>query len=482
MSYIKIIYRNKIVYRNNIQYYPFNIAKILKINAHKTEDITKNSLENLNLTIQKKASIFVLESNECLLLNSHSVRNALIKNGDQIIIKDWEIYFYEGFETSNDNLKGSFFEFLDILCGKNQNNQYQIVKASRKNPNEFLDLKSKLASFNKIFNSISNYTNIHSDNLPEFFKTLNQEFPAFKRSIVIYFKDLSLKESVHIPFLSQESDFLFSKSLILETLNRKCIVYHKVKHLQKNLEAMVFCMPIFREDEILGFIVCEIDNKKLKPNDQNNIISILFKLSKHLYFIINKENLEKELKTTVFGTIDLIISVIEAKDTYTAGHSERVADLSMLFSDALGLDKKVRKQLVTCAKFHDIGKIAIPDNILKKASNLSKEEFSEMKLHPVIGESILSHLPNIGSILPGVKHHHEKWNGTGYPDKLKEEQIPFFSRIISICDSFDAIVSGRTYFGFQSEENALKTLDQDRKLYDPKLLTAFIKMIERLKI
>ncbi|MBF0443137.1 MAG: HD domain-containing protein [Oligoflexales bacterium] len=127
---------------------------------------------------------------------------------------------------------------------------------------------------------------------------------------------------------------------------------------------------------------------------------------------------------------------------------------------------------------HDIGKVGIPDNILKKASHLSAEEYEEMKLHPTIGANIVSHMPNAQRFISGVKYHHEKWNGTGYPEGLKGEEIPFFGRIVAIADGFDAMVSGRIYSGFMNQIEAVEKLSEEKELYDPEIFKVFLRANE----
>ena len=127
---------------------------------------------------------------------------------------------------------------------------------------------------------------------------------------------------------------------------------------------------------------------------------------------------------------------------------------------------------------HDVGKIGIPDSILKKASLLTSEEYEEMKLHPSIGAKIVAHLPNAARFVSGVKHHHEKWDGTGYPDGFIGEDIPFFARIVALADVFDAMVSGRSYSGFVDQSDAIERLQDEKELFDPEIFKSFTRAYE----
>jgi HD-GYP domain-containing protein (c-di-GMP phosphodiesterase class II) len=150
----------------------------------------------------------------------------------------------------------------------------------------------------------------------------------------------------------------------------------------------------------------------------------------------------------------------------------------MAIAEELKLNREVKRLLLVSSLCHDIGKIGVPDDILKKASLLNAEEYEEMKLHPTIGAEIISHMPNAQRFISGVKHHHEKWDGSGYPDGLIGEEIPFFGRIVGISDSFDAMVSGRSYSGFLDQSDAVERITKEAQQFDPDILKAFIRAHE----
>ena len=137
--------------------------------------------------------------------------------------------------------------------------------------------------------------------------------------------------------------------------------------------------------------------------------------------------------------------IVEAKDTYTRGHSERVSRYSVLIGKHLGLSNEDLKILEIGGLFHDIGKIGITDSILQKEEKLTDEEYSEIKNHPSIGAKILSSASMFQDIIPIVLYHHEKYDGRGYPQGLKGEEIPYLARIAAVADSFDAMTSKRSY-------------------------------------
>lgn len=185
----------------------------------------------------------------------------------------------------------------------------------------------------------------------------------------------------------------------------------------------------------------------------------------------------REYSNLILNTIEALISTLEAKDTYTEGHSWKVALLSANLARQLNLDAATIENISLAGLLHDIGKIGVPDAILNKPDKLTEDEYEFIKQHPVIGEKILSPLEPLRSILPCLRHHHEWWNGNGYPDGLKGEEIPLAARILSIADSYDAITSRRSYRPGRSREAAFDILKRAAGVqFDMALTQAFVKM------
>ena len=162
---------------------------------------------------------------------------------------------------------------------------------------------------------------------------------------------------------------------------------------------------------------------------------------------INDELADKndELEKSYMDTIGILRQTVEAKDPYTRGHSARVSEYSVLIGQKLNLDDKTIHTLKIGGLFHDIGKIGIPDSILLKESKLDDDEYSQIKNHPSIGAHILGDVAMFKDIIPIVLHHHEKFDGHGYPSQLKGEDIPYLARIAAVADTFDAMTSKRSY-------------------------------------
>lgn len=184
--------------------------------------------------------------------------------------------------------------------------------------------------------------------------------------------------------------------------------------------------------------------------------------------------LRDEINQVFVRMLETIVGTVEAKDTYTYGHSERVCRYATVIGEELQLSAEQKKSLIVSSLCHDIGKIAIPDAILKKPSLLSADEFEEMKAHPLIGAAIVRNIPDVEKFIGGIKYHHERWDGTGYPEGLRGDNIPLFARIIALVDAFDAMTSGRSYTGFMDgDEAAERLITECKELFDPEIMQIF---------
>ena len=155
-----------------------------------------------------------------------------------------------------------------------------------------------------------------------------------------------------------------------------------------------------------------------------------------------------------------MVCAVEAKDVYTKGHSERVSQICSYMAERLGLKEEDQKNLKWAAILHDVGKIGVPESILCKPGALDDDEYDLIKQHPTKGCEILKHIEQLGDIIPAILHHHERYDGNGYPDGLKGEEIPFFARIIAVVDTYDAITSKRSYRQESNDEKALSIIDE----------------------
>jgi len=195
----------------------------------------------------------------------------------------------------------------------------------------------------------------------------------------------------------------------------------------------------------------------------------------HSYDLENKA-LVQSLEQGYLETIAALANSIDSKDSYTRGHSQRVGELSMAIGRELGLPAPELKRLLYGGILHDIGKIGAPERILLKQSRLSDEEMVVMRRHPEIGASIVGPVAFLAHVLPAVRNHHERWDGNGYPDRLKGEQIPMMARIVNAADTWDACTSTRPYQNAMPYEDAIAVV---RKLSGTQCDPAVVEAMER---
>ena len=168
--------------------------------------------------------------------------------------------------------------------------------------------------------------------------------------------------------------------------------------------------------------------------------------------------------------LTVMVKILESKDPYTRFHSHSVAKWSRMIGRRKGLTEDELNRLGLAALFHDFGKIGIPDDILCKTGKLTDEEFETMKKHPTIARDLLASLEPLSDLLPGITHHHERWDGRGYPSKLKGEDIPLWARIIALADSYDTMSTRRSYKEPYSREKVLSELEKGKGTqFDPEL-------------
>jgi HD-GYP domain-containing protein (c-di-GMP phosphodiesterase class II) len=213
---------------------------------------------------------------------------------------------------------------------------------------------------------------------------------------------------------------------------------------------------------------------KLEEHFRQSELRLLKSMAKQISVLLANVDLYHDLEQFVINMVKCLVFAIEAKDVYTRGHSERVNRYAMLVAERLRLDKTQKDTLNWASILHDIGKIGVPESILNKPGRLNDEEFSVIKSHPGKGHDILKPLEQLASSLPGILHHHERYDGKGYPHGLKGEEIPFLARIIAVADTFDAITSNRAYRSAKAAEKALAIVKEvTGTQLDPDVVEAF---------
>lgn len=226
-----------------------------------------------------------------------------------------------------------------------------------------------------------------------------------------------------------------------------------------------------REDRVRGIEAGadEFLSKPLYPEELFARVKSLLKLKE---FTDELENAEAVLLALALG--------IEARDPYTGNHCERLARYATDLGHYIGLEGDDIVALKRGGFLHDLGKVSIPDDILKKGSHLTPEEWQIMKQHPIIGETICRPLRSFRNVLPIIRHHHEHWNGSGYPDGLVGKDIPLLARVLQVVDVYDALRTARPYKPALGHEEAERTMQREAGsgLWDPELVAEFLAMLK----
>ena len=274
----------------------------------------------------------------------------------------------------------------------------------------------------------------------------------------------------------------------------------QIQDRMQDLNAAV-CVPCFFRDELLGVLVLgEKKTGDLFSQDDLDLFSALSDeaaialKNSQLYFEIDKKANElealykREHRLFMHASI-AFAAAIDARDSYTHGHSERVTNISLAILDYIGPAEEVdenplfRQRLQIAAVLHDVGKIGVPDDILHKPEKLSPKEEKQMQKHPTIGADIVSHIKGLRDLIGGIKYHHERYDGKGYPEGLKSDEIPFMAKIISVADTFDAMTSDRPYRKGLDNMIAREEIQKNAaSQFDPFMVAAFLKAFEEGKV
>jgi HD-GYP domain-containing protein (c-di-GMP phosphodiesterase class II) len=232
--------------------------------------------------------------------------------------------------------------------------------------------------------------------------------------------------------------------------------------------------PLITKNSVMGVLNIYSEEEHTFTEDEMRMLAIL---AIQAASAIENARLFDDLRESYLNTIQALSMTIDAKDAYTHGHSKRVSDISVLVGNELKMDNGQLELLKYASDLHDIGKIGIPEHIISKEGKLSVDEYEIVKTHPLVGETIVEPVPFLNEIKDVIRHHHERYDGFGYPDGLKGDDIPLMSRIILIADAYDAMTSDRPYRRALSHEAALKEIEKHSGTqFDPEVAAAFMRV------
>jgi HD-GYP domain-containing protein (c-di-GMP phosphodiesterase class II) len=236
----------------------------------------------------------------------------------------------------------------------------------------------------------------------------------------------------------------------------------------------LLAVPLQRQDVVLG---CLFALNKMRGDFDSQDSKLLNSIANESAIYLENVNLFEDMQDLNMGLLHSLTSAVDAKDTYTCGHSERVALLARQVAMEAGITQIAPERIYMAGLLHDVGKIGVPESVLQKTGRLTPEEFEQMKKHPQIGARILRDIKQIRDIIPGVMYHHERYDGRGYPEGLVGEDIPIMGRLICLADCFDAMTSNRTYRKALPLEVAMTEIRRcSGTQFDPGLTEAFLRI------
>ncbi len=260
--------------------------------------------------------------------------------------------------------------------------------------------------------------------------------------------------------------------LIIPRLNNE---EHGVKDHAHLFDSPSICAPLVLHDEVLGVVA--VSGRRTNENFKEEEMNLLYNLALQTAVAIENATLNKNAEQIYFETISALALAVDAKDPYSRGHLDRVAQYSVMIADQLKLSSAEIKTLRDAARLHDIGKIGVTDMVLLKPGPLNDEEWEMMKKHPEIGEGIIKPIQSLRNLCDIVRHHHEKLDGSGYPDGLKGDEITLLVRILTVADIFDALTTDRPYRKGFTYEKAIEELHKMQGKVDMRFVQALVEAL-----
>ncbi len=293
---------------------------------------------------------------------------------------------------------------------------------------------------------------------------------------------------VLMPLVSRNKDAIptharstFSRSIVSECYeNDNAILLADPQNSREVSESIVaqhicsiMCVPMRDEHGPVGVVYVDslLGSRQFDKHD----LKVLTAIGSQAGIAIRRAQLARQVEGLFRDAMRTVINLVEIKDEYTYGHSERVTALAMRIGELCGLDGADIRDLEIAGLLHDVGKLAVRLDVLKKPEGLTDSEYEAVKRHPVAGATILENVDNAERIASGVRHHHERWDGGGYPDGLAGEGVPLIARILSLADAFDAMASERPYEGVVPREEILREIERASGMqFDPSLVKLFV--------
>jgi putative nucleotidyltransferase with HDIG domain len=262
------------------------------------------------------------------------------------------------------------------------------------------------------------------------------------------------------------------RPLLVDDTHRDARFTAKVDQVTRFETKSILCVPLKVKDRVIG--VVEVVNKKNRANFTDADVKLLSALASPAAIAIDNAKLYADLEQLFFAVVRSLAATIELRDPYTRGHSGNVARVARLIAAQAGRPATELERLELAGLLHDIGKIGIPEQVLNKPGKLTDEEFRVIQQHPMMGVKVVENVEQLADLVPVMRHHHERFDGKGYPDRLQGTAIPLWARITAIADTYDAMTSDRVYRKGMEPAAALAEINRcSGTQFDPALVKVF---------
>jgi HD-GYP domain-containing protein (c-di-GMP phosphodiesterase class II) len=439
-----------------------------------------------------------LDSTNGTFLNERKVRKAKVAPADRITVADVDITI-EGSPLllQNDSLPLDLTVTIDnpipstsAILIKNPTEELvlgDIMEATAAN-----DLSRSYAALqvlyraDRVLRDIEDFRGL----LENFMDLIMEVMPASRGYIFL----LSGEKGLPVPYVRRapehagsDTEIVVSRTILAAAVENKesiisndALVDERFVHSRSVAKINVrsaICAPLVNRGKVLGIIYLDsTDKAHLFTRDD---LSLLSAMALKAGIALDNARLYDEMRTLFFNTVETLVRAIQARDQYTSGHSTRVSRYALLIGERLHLSTKEKHHIYLTSMLHDIGKIGIPDDLLNREGSLNDEEIARVRDHVKLGASMLKAMGEMHPIVPLILHHHEAWDGSGYPDGLRGEAIPLISRIVAVADTFDAMTSDRPYRKARTTREAIEELKRCAgKNFDPAVVKTFVEILE----
>jgi putative nucleotidyltransferase with HDIG domain len=354
------------------------------------------------------------------------------------------------------------------LLSRLQENNDELIRIANE-----INLKPNLdQTLDFIIDTIREITNSHRISI--MLLDDDKQYLSIKKAIGI---DKKLIKSIHIkPEESIAADAWKQGKILLVNDVHKLGWGKSYSSFKSFISVPLVIMGLKTYNNPLGII--NVTNKADNKTYTESELKILSYIANSASIAINNHLNIIKLEEAYFNTVEALATAIEAKDPYTRGHSKMVAEYASRMAKELGLPKSEIKLIRYGAILHDIGKIALDSSIIQKPQALSESEYAEVQKHPLVGESMIKKIRFLEQVMKIVRHHHERYNGKGYPDRIRADKIELGARIIAVADAYDAMLSVRPYRNALSREEAIAELERHSgKQFDPQCVAVLLKCL-----